>query len=96
MQEETERRKQKTDALETIIKNFGLFLQNMFSTVPENRSTLQKENLERIVINNEYDVQHIMYAVVKALYPLSRREVNQDIGYGTARYDIVIEELGKH
>ena len=84
---------QKVNALETMIDNFGLYLQNMFCSLPENRSTLRKEVLEQIVINNEYDVQHIMYAVVKALYPSARREVNQDIGYGTVRYDIIIEEI---
>ena len=34
-----------------------------------------------------------MYAVIKTLYPSARREVNQDTGYGTVRYDIVIEEI---
>lgn len=86
------KRKQKVDALETIVKNFGLYLQNMFSVLPENRATLKKEVLEQIVLNNEYDVQHMMYAVIKALYPSARREVNQDIRYGTDRYDIFIEE----
>lgn len=82
----------KIGALETIIENFGLYLQNMFMTIPENKATLKKEVLEQVVINNEYDVQHIMYAVIKALYPSARREVNQDIGYGTDRYDIFIED----
>ena len=81
------------NTLNTIIKNFDLFLQNMFRVVPENKATLPKDALERIAINNEYDVQHIMYAVVKALYPSARREVNQDTGYGTVRFDIVIEEI---
>lgn len=84
---------QDIDAIETIIKNFDVYLQNMFHMMPENKATLQKEILDKIVINNEYDVQHIMYAVIKALYPSARREVNQDIGYGTVRYDIVIEEI---
>ncbi len=79
--------------LETVISNFDLYLQNMFRVVPENKATLKKEILNQIVINNEYDVQHIMYAVIKALYPSARREVNQDTGYGTVRYDIVIEEI---
>lgn len=65
----------------------------MFLTKPENKSTLKKEILEQIEINNEYDVQHIMYAVIKTLYPSTRREVNQDTGYGTVRYDIVIQEI---
>ena len=92
LQKEEERKKQEMDALETIVKNFGLYLQNMFLTMPENRATLKKEVLEQIVLNNEYDVQHTMYAVVKALYPSARREVNLDIGYGTDRYDIIIGE----
>lgn len=92
LQKEEERKKQNIDALETIIQNFGLYLQNMFSEIPENKATLKKEVLEQIVLNNEYDVQHTMYAVVKALYPSARREVNQDIGYGTDRCDIMIEE----
>lgn len=87
-----EGKKQEADTLEILVKNFGLYLQNMFLTVPENRSTLKKEVLEQIVLNNEYDVQHTMYAVIKALYPSARREVNQDIGYGTDRYDIMVEE----
>lgn len=89
--EKTEKREM--DALETIIKNFGLYLQNMFSTTPENQATLKKEVLEQIILNNEYDVQHTMYAVVKALYPTARREVNQDIGYGAVRYDIIVDEI---
>ena len=86
-------KKEKTDALETIIDNFGLYLKNMFLIRPENKATLKKEILQQIKIHNEYDIQHIMYAVIKALYPNARREVNQDTGYGTVRYDIVIEEI---
>lgn len=93
LQAKTAGEDQKISALETIIDNFGLYLQNMFGTTPENKATLQKDVLEQIVINNEFDVQHIMYAVIKALYPSARREVYQDIGYGADRYDIHIEEI---
>lgn len=31
--------------------------------------------------------------IIKASYPSARREVNQDTGYGTVRYDIVIQEI---
>ncbi len=79
--------------LESVIANFNLFLQNMFAIEPDKRATLEKECLERIKINNEYDVQHIMYAVIKAIYPNARREVTQDIGYGFDRYDIVVDEI---
>lgn len=93
LQENAIDKQQKLEALEAIINNFSLYLQNMFRVVPENKATLQKKVLEQIVINNEYDLQHIMYAVVKALYPSARREVNQDTGYGTVRFDIVIKDI---
>ena len=92
MSEESEV-KTESDALESILSNFGLYLKNMFLAEPENKATLKSEILQQIHIENEYDVQHIMYAVIKALYPSARREVNQDTGYGTVRYDIVIEEI---
>lgn len=91
--EKQEEKSEEKKTLEKLVGNFGLYLQTMFKIIPEKKSTLQKSDLEKIVINNEYDVQHIMYAVIKALYPSARREVNQDIGYATARYDIVIEEI---
>lgn len=84
---------EEADALEKLVKNFGLYLKNMFQIEPEKKSTLKKEILDQIQIENEYDVQHIMYAVVKALYPSARREVSQDTGYGTVRYDILIKEI---
>lgn len=85
--------KDEMDALESLVANFGLYLSNMFLTEPENQATIKKEVLKQIEIRNEYDIQHIMYAVVKALYPSARREVNQDTGCGTVRFDIVIEEI---
>ena len=93
LRENAEGKQQEAEALENIIHNFGLYLQNMFGVVPENKATLQKEILEQIAINNEYDLQHMMYAVIKALYPSARREVNQDTGYGTVRFDIIIKEI---
>lgn len=92
LEKETEK-VQEISVLESAIGNFGLYLKNMFRTEPENKATLQKIVLEQIEIQNEYDLQHIMYAVIKALYPSARREVNQDTGYSTVRFDIVIEEI---
>lgn len=93
LSEESESKTGRSDALESVIGNFGLYLKNMFLVEPENKATLKSEILRQIHIENEYDVQHIMYAVIKALYPSARREVNQDTGYGTVRYDIIIEEI---
>lgn len=81
------------NALESLIGNFDLLLKYLFRTKPENRASIDDGLLRSVEINNEYDVQHIMYAVVKALYPSARREVNQDTGYGTVRYDISIKDI---
>ncbi len=81
------------NALESVIDNFGLYLYNMFSVMPDKKASLTEDVLKQITIQNEYDVQHIMYAVIKALYPSARREVPDDIGYASDRYDIFIEEL---
>lgn len=79
--------------IDTLLKNFGIFLNGMFRAELEKKATIQNELLKQIEIHNEYDVQHVMYALIKTLYPSARREVNRDIGYGTVRYDIIIEEL---
>lgn len=42
-------------------------------------------------IKNEYDVQHLLYACIKLLYPMARIEVNEDTGYGTVRTDIFLD-----
>ena len=81
------------DSIDTLLNNFGIFLKGMFRTELEKKATIKSEILKQITIHNEYDIQHIMYALIKTLYPSARREVNQDIGYGTVRYDIIIEEL---
>jgi len=93
LSEKSENKMDKPDVLESVLGNFGLYLKSMFLVEPENKATLKKAILQEIHIENEYDVQHIMYAVIKALYPSARREVNQDTGYGTVRYDIVIKEI---
>ena len=49
--------------------------------------------MQKIQIENEYDLQHLLYAVIKPLCPDARREVNDDSGVGTVRSDIKILSL---
>ena len=49
--------------------------------------------MKKIQIENEYDLQHLLYAVIKPLYPDARREVSDDSGVGTVRSDIIILSL---
>ena len=59
----------------------------------DKRASLTTENLQKIQIENEYDLQHLLYAVIKPLCPDARREVNDDSGVGTVRSDIKILSL---
>jgi len=77
--------------LQNILENFYLFLENFFERRPHKRGGIQKEQLESLRIKNEYDVQYLLYAYLKPLYPMARSEVNEDTGYGTVRTDILLD-----
>lgn len=73
-----------------VLENFYLFLENLLERRPHKKGGIQKEQLEGLKIKNEYDVQHLLYAYLKPLYPMARAEVNEDTGYSTVRTDILI------
>lgn len=77
--------------LPTILDNYYLFLESLLERPPHKRGGIQKEQLSGLKIQNEYDVQHLLYAYLKPLYPLARVEVNEDTGYDTARADIFLD-----
>lgn len=74
-----------------VFENFYLFLENLFEREPHKRGSIQKRQLECLKIKNEYDVQHLLYAYLKPLFPLARLEVDEDTGYGTVRTDIFLD-----
>ncbi len=79
------------DQLLTVLDNYYLFLESLLERPPHKRSSIQKEQLSGLKIQNEYDVQHLLYAYLKPLYPLARAEVSEDTGYGTVRTDIFLD-----
>lgn len=79
--------------LRRILENFPVFVESLFEKSPNQKAAIRKETLEQCKISNEYDVQHLLYAVIKLLFPCARMEVNQDMGVRTVRSDIWIEEL---
>lgn len=74
-----------------ILNNFYLFLENLIERQPHKRGGIQQEQLDALKIKNEYDVQHLLYACIKLLYPMARAEVSEDTGYGTVRTDIFLD-----
>ena len=79
--------------LEIYLENFYLFLEALTEYLPDKRATIRYENLKKIMIQNEYDLQHLLYAALKPLYPGIRKEVSKDSGIGTVREDIFIPDL---
>ena len=79
------------DQLLTVLDNYYLFLESLLERPPHKRGGIQKEQLSALKIQNEYDVQHLLYAYLKPLYPLARAEVSEDTGYGTVRTDILLD-----
>ena len=79
------------DQLLTVLDNYYLFLESLLERPPHKRGGIQKEQLSALKIQNEYDVQHLLYAYLNPLYPLARAEVSEDTGYGTVRTDIFLD-----
>ena len=79
------------DRLLSVLNNYYLFLESLLEMSPHRRGSIQKEQLSGLKIQNEYDVQHLLYAYLKPLYPLARAEVSEDTGYGTVRTDIFLD-----
>ena len=79
------------DQLLTVLVNYYLFLESLLERPPHKRGGIQKEHLSGLKIQNEYDIQHLLYAYLKPLYPLARAEVSEDTGYGTVRTDIFLD-----
>lgn len=79
--------------LEQSLNDFYLFLEALKETKPDKRATFTAEDLQAIQIKNEYDLQHLLYAVLKPLYKDARKEVTEDSGVGAIRSDIKIASL---
>ena len=82
---------EKEEQILEILNNFYLFLENLIEREPHKRGGIQQEQLHALKIKNEYDVQHLLYACIKLLYPMARAEVSEDTGYGTVRTDIFLD-----
>jgi len=79
------------DQLLVVLENYYLFLESLLERTPHKSGGIQKEHLAGLKIKNEYDVQHLLYAWLKPLYPMARPEVSGDTGYGVIRTDIFLD-----
>lgn len=78
--------------IKRILNNFYTHIETMYEQPPHGRAGITKEKLDNIKIVNEYDVQRILYSLIKPVFPEARVEVSNDTGFSTVRYDIFIEK----
>lgn len=78
--------------VESILKNFKQSLDKMFhKNIHGKCNDTLKNHLPNIGIQNEYDVQHLMYPFLLSVFEDCRMEKCQDTGHHTVREDIVID-----
>lgn len=88
-----EKKNNDIECLKKYLENFYMFLEALTEREPDKRATLTKDKLQQIKIENEYDLQHLLYAVLKPIYPEVRKEVAEDSGVGMIRSDLKIPSL---
>lgn len=84
---------EKQKYLKEYLHNFYFFLEAFREIKPHKKSTLDFEVLQAIKIENEYDLQHLLYSVLKPLCKDTRVEVSEDTGCGAVRADLKIPSL---
>ncbi len=75
-----------------ILQNFYKHIQVMYQEEVHGNGTIKKNDLDAIQIGNEYDVQRILYSLIRPIFPTARTEVSDDAGYKAIRYDVKIDE----
>ena len=78
--------------IEQILNNFYLYYRNMFQNPLHKKATMSMDELKKIQIGNEYDLQRMLYALLVPIFPLIRQEAESDNGYGGMRADLYLEE----
>lgn len=81
------------NCLAQYLENFYLFLEAFREVKLDKRASLSDRVLETIQIKNEYDLQHLLFAVLRPLFPDIRKEVAEDSGVGTIRSDLKIPSI---
>jgi hypothetical protein len=75
-----------------ILRNFHKHIEAMYQDVVHGNGKIKRSDLDRIRIGNEYDIQRILYSLIRPIFPEARLEVVDDAGYNSVRYDIVLNE----
>lgn len=74
-----------------ILNNFYKHIEAMYQDNVHGNGSIKKEDLDKIQLGNEYDVQRMLYSLIRPVFPEARLEAVDDTGYGSVRYDIVLK-----
>ena len=78
--------------IKEILGNFPVYCRNLYQEPVHGRcSNCLKEHLPQIKIENEYDLQRLLYPVICAIFKEARVEECEDSGHHTVRKDIVLD-----
>lgn len=83
---------EKDSLLYQVLEHFYDYLDAMRNRQPHQKAGIAKEVYDQMIIENEYDIQFLLYAYLKPLFPQIRDEVSEDAGYKTVRPDFIIDE----
>ncbi|HDR4491876.1 TPA: hypothetical protein QCQ12_000604 [Bacillus cereus biovar anthracis] len=78
--------------LRRLMKNFNYHIQAMYQDKVHGNGKIKQGDLQLIQIGNEYDVQRMLYSLIRPIFPKARLEVSDDTGYRCVRYDIFLDE----
>lgn len=76
--------------LADMLENFLLFKESLVDRLPNKRATIHPAAFHP---ENEYDIQHLLYAMLKPAFPTLRSEVSSDSGIAAIRADLFVAEL---
>ncbi|MET1250344.1 hypothetical protein ABWW58_16310 [Sporolactobacillus sp. STCC-11] len=78
--------------LRRMLQHFDQHMQTLYHDPVHGKGTIQQDILNEIQIGNEYDLQRILFSLIKPVFPTARCEVPNDVGYGSIRFDIILND----
>ncbi|MEK4529902.1 hypothetical protein NST38_31350 [Paenibacillus sp. FSL H8-0104] len=76
--------------ISSIMLNFMKHVEEMYQKPVHGNGGLKKEDLDKVALVNEYDVQRMLFSLIRPIFPDARLEADQDAGYKGIRYDIYL------
>lgn len=81
--------------VDTILNNFYLFCRHLYKNKAHKKcSRAIQDGLNGLSVENEYDLQKLIYPIIITLFPCARIEETDDTDHHSIRKDIVLDSEG--